>query len=176
MRPKGEKSDVEKRHVFFIIFFMVRAWFLEGFLTIFAPPTSAEVKKNILPKTFRNTAHGDKIKGRRFLNYSKNWGKTEKIQTFLGPCFWRRFGCILRGFWESKNCCFLHFFTFFLVVEFETRFGRRKIPPKSRKKQTFPLLGGGFAVTPPPGKGFRDGFKNFRGWHFENGQIELRNW
>ena len=69
MKPKGEKSNVEKRHVFFIAFFMVRTWFLGGFLMIFSPPTSAQVKKNILPKTFRNTGHGDKIKGRRFLDY-----------------------------------------------------------------------------------------------------------
>jgi len=69
MWPKGEKSDVEKRHVFFIVFFMVRAWFLGGFLTIFSPSYVSGSEKNILPKTFRNTAHGDKIKGRRFLNY-----------------------------------------------------------------------------------------------------------
>ena len=50
MRPKGEKSDVDKRHVFFLAFFMVRAWFLGGFLTIFSPSTLVEVKKTFCQK------------------------------------------------------------------------------------------------------------------------------
>ena len=76
----------------------------------------------------------------------------------------------------GQNHRFSHFFRYFLEVNFEVRFGRRKNPPKSRKKAKFSAFWSrGCGVHPPPGKRFRDGNKNFQGHHFETCQIKVRN-
>ena len=66
---------------------LVWGWFFRGFLMIFWSQNLMGASKEISKKSLRNTGHGDKIKGQRFINLVKNLKKYDKFACFLGLRF-----------------------------------------------------------------------------------------
>ena len=86
-----------------------------------------EASKAISSKSLRNTGHGDKIKGQRFIILVKNIKKYDKFACFWGLRFYTYFLRIFGGPGELKIRDFLTFFAFFVIQISKPFFGRPKI-------------------------------------------------